>query len=389
MRGLALALLLVRPALAANRLESPGTTAGSILTIPMGSRALGMGTAFTAVASDVSALYYNPAGLSRLSSHEFSSSFSLGLADNSLTYLGYGGPVSFTGLTGNGFASVGSSLLYSRNGIIEISRTSADGSFLGSETKSAGSDVVASLGYAERVGTLSFDWNRTGYEIHHFAGVSGKLVHSKLAEQYTATAYAADVGYLATVPDLGLSAGFAALNFGSKMTFINEGDRLPASLRFGMAYDWGVKGPFQITLAADGDYYVFDRLWRAYSGLEYQWLKAYAVRLGYQFNATELGLTVGFGYRWHERLSLDYAWATQADSNLSAVHRVTFSWKFGKVGAPVRSRNRRPFIETAPERETIQKMEEEDTPIPVQQEPPKRPRPQPRSDPAGAPGWIY
>ena len=40
-----------------------GTTAGKFLSIPVGARALGMGGAFVAVANDVSAMYWNPAGI--------------------------------------------------------------------------------------------------------------------------------------------------------------------------------------------------------------------------------------------------------------------------------------------------------------------------------------
>src|SRR3954471_8079340 len=42
----------------------PGTTTADLLKIPVGVRAVGMGEAFTAMADDSSALYWNPAGMS-------------------------------------------------------------------------------------------------------------------------------------------------------------------------------------------------------------------------------------------------------------------------------------------------------------------------------------
>ena len=72
--GAALALALLRPASAA--FEDLGA----------GARAPGMGNAFTAVADDAYAVFYNPAGLSQLASPEFSASYSrlfMGLTDNS------------------------------------------------------------------------------------------------------------------------------------------------------------------------------------------------------------------------------------------------------------------------------------------------------------------
>ena len=41
-----------------------GTTAAQFLKIGIGARALGMGGAYSAVSNDVTALYWNPAGLS-------------------------------------------------------------------------------------------------------------------------------------------------------------------------------------------------------------------------------------------------------------------------------------------------------------------------------------
>jgi len=46
-----------------------GTTAAPFLSIEVGSRAIGMGGAFVALANDASALYWNPAGLARMGNH--------------------------------------------------------------------------------------------------------------------------------------------------------------------------------------------------------------------------------------------------------------------------------------------------------------------------------
>ena len=51
-----------------------GTTVANFLTIPVGPRASGMGGAFIAVANDVTAAYWNPAGLSRIPRSEFTAS---------------------------------------------------------------------------------------------------------------------------------------------------------------------------------------------------------------------------------------------------------------------------------------------------------------------------
>ncbi len=50
--------------------NSPGTTTASFLKIGVGARAAAMGEAFTALASDGTSLYWNPAGLTQLRTKE-------------------------------------------------------------------------------------------------------------------------------------------------------------------------------------------------------------------------------------------------------------------------------------------------------------------------------
>ena len=51
-------------------LNKTGTTAAQFLKIGVGTRAIGMGGAFTTVESDVNSMYWNPAGLARIYSRE-------------------------------------------------------------------------------------------------------------------------------------------------------------------------------------------------------------------------------------------------------------------------------------------------------------------------------
>lgn len=379
MTSLLALVLLASPARGASE---AGVTGAQVLQIPLGTRALGMGGAFTAVGTDASALFYNPAGLARLSAHEVGVSFITGQADNSLNHFSYAGPLPFSGISGSGYASTGASLLMARSGEIEVNTLKPDGSTLASETISAGSDVVATLGYAERVGTSPLEIGRDTYNISHFLGLSGKFIRSTLAERYTATAFAGDAGYLVQMPEHGLSAGVSALNLGTKLKYIEEGDPLPMTLRSGFSYQAGVPSLHTWILALDGDWVVKERVWHVNTGMEYFWLKSYGLRLGYQFNRDTLGLTAGFGLRWRGRILIDYAWVM--GDGLSDAHRVTVSYRFGGVAPSARGRARRPFIETVPEREQLRNLEQE-KPI-IETAPAPRPR---RSRDAGVPGWIY
>ena len=61
---------------------SNGTQAGSFLLISNGARATSMGEAFTGLADDVTATYWNPAGLTQMPSIETSLSYAAWFADN-------------------------------------------------------------------------------------------------------------------------------------------------------------------------------------------------------------------------------------------------------------------------------------------------------------------
>jgi hypothetical protein len=82
------ALLLV--GLARSAAGQAGTTAGATLTRPLGSRAVAMAEAFTAVDGGMDSLSYNTAGLTGLKQPEFRADYTRGIVDDSFTFLGYG-----------------------------------------------------------------------------------------------------------------------------------------------------------------------------------------------------------------------------------------------------------------------------------------------------------
>ena len=77
----------------------------------------------------------------------------------------------------------------------------------------------------------------------------------------------------------------------------------------------------------------------------------------------------------------------------SDLHRLTATYRFGGVTEATRGSSRRPYIDTAPEREALeerQPRQQRDLQEPLIQEPRRRPRPTPRDErPAGVQGWIY
>ncbi len=366
------------------RADNAGVTAAPVLQVPLGARALGMGGAFCAVATDASALQYNPAGLARLNAHELNFSYIVGAGESTLQNLAYAAPTPLTGISGNGYTTAAASALLSQSGTIEVNTLRADGSLGSSQRLSAGSDMVLTGGYAERVGMTAMETKSGTLNIDHFFGVAGKYLRSTLVESYHATALAADVGYLAHSPEAGWSVGASVLNLGGKLKYLQQADPLPTTVRGGGAWQGGVPSVHNLIAAVDGDYVIDEHLWHANAGVEYFWLKSYGLRIGYRFNyGSQGGLTMGFGYRWKGRVLIDYAY--DLGDLLGNAQRVTVAYRFGGVPPSVRGRQRRPFIETSPEHEEMPDLEQR---RPATDDIP-RPRAVPRERLQGAPGWIY
>ncbi|MBI4052298.1 MAG: PorV/PorQ family protein [Elusimicrobia bacterium] len=358
--------------------ERPGITAAPILQASLGARAVSMGGAYTALADDLYALSYNPAGLGTLNFHELTGMYVKGIEDTRLGFFGYGRPLPFSGLAGQGPPGMGGSVLYSDNGKIEFNRTNPDGSFLSSQNIRAGADVVASVGYGERVGSVEMNVGYGNFDTHHYLGLAGKYIRSELAETYRADAYALDVGYLARVPALNFSFGTSLQNLGGRMKFLEESDPLPMIFRTGAAYKLSTLWNQTFTAAVNYDHFYYDRFWTLGGGLEYSYDPLLSLRVGYRFHHDTDGLTLGFGIH-QAGFVLDYAWALT--EVFEALHRVTLSYRFGGISRSDRPKVRRGPVEDIPKSQRLEEMgEEKPRFVPERKE---------KKSEEGVPGWIY
>jgi hypothetical protein len=267
--------------------KNAGTSGAQFLKIGGGARSAGMGEAFTAVADDVDAVVWNPAGLGRLSSAEFTASHSQWLQSADYDFLAGAYPAPW-GTLGLGFATLSFDGIEKRGADTDT----ADGTF-------GARDAAYSLSYGK---TFGEDWS---------LGVTARYIQQKIDSE-SASAFAGDAGLLWRTPHRPLSLGFTVKNLGSEVKFVDEGDPLPLTLALGGAYRMMED---RLTLGLDlrqpND-----------AGLQYgagvelaqplPWEMKGALRAGHSSAGDDItdgltGLSVGAGLTWRE-WGFDMAW---------------------------------------------------------------------------------
>jgi hypothetical protein len=307
-----LIILLAGIGIAGSQLARAANTdnAFSFLSIGEGARPAGMGEAFTALADDANALYWNPAGLGTIRSHEFTSSYLQYLVDVNVGYAGYALPVSKGGL--------GASVMYVDYGAIKAltydDPSAAPGSY-------RPYDLVIAAGYGREID----DRVRAGFSV--------KGIYEEI-KGYTAQAVAADAGLLYITPVEDLRLGFTLQNLGMQTkAFVEERNALPVTCRIGAGY-----GLLDDALQLAVDYY---RRGNATSGLnagiEYMFNHLIALRVGYQTRGQDLktgsgsdpltGITAGLGVRYG---CLDFDYAFVPYNELGQTQRISLSFRFGE-----------------------------------------------------------
>lgn len=289
-----LAILLALPLMLAPALEcgAQGTSGSQFLGVGMGARSMGMGGACVSLSDDGTALFWNPAGLTQVTSHRVSVSHVEWLSDVTYQHAGYTAPLGEQAAFG--FAI--------EQGSVEWDNT-GEGMF------DAG-DFSGVVGYGRR--------------LKPNLGVGGglKYVSSRLGDD-SASTYAMDLGAVYRMSE-SVTLGAAVRNVGPELTYREDGDPLPTTLVVGGSYEWN-----DLTLALDVEKQN-DLSTCARFGVEYSPVRYVALRGGYiSGDDSALGsMTGGFGLRWDESWALDYAYRP---SDIGGTHQVALSAGFGEA----------------------------------------------------------
>jgi hypothetical protein len=277
--------------LAASPLMAQGTSGSQFLGVGLGARAVAMGGAYSSIANDGTALWWNPGGLAQAGGRRVTVSHLSWLSDATYQFAGYAGPL-------GGSGAIGVALVQGETSWNNIP---------GASTFEAG-DFAAAVGYGRRL------------RPNLGAGFDVKLLSTSLGDT-EASSYSADLGVVYR-PAAAVRVAAAVRNLGPGLTFESERDPLPLTLAAGGSYQWS-----GVLLALDLEK-VNDLGTTARLGVEYTPVKYLALRGGWiSGDETALSsLTGGVGLNWNDRWALDYAYR---DSDLGATHQVALSAGFG------------------------------------------------------------
>jgi long-subunit fatty acid transport protein len=312
-----LVLCLLSP-LYADGVTRTGTTAAGFLSIDVGARAVGMGGAYVSVAGDASTMYWNSAGLARLTELEVQFSHTRWILDVSMNYAAVAIPLGRIGTLGVNAAFLS---------MEEMERTTVlepDGT---GEMFDAGSYAFG----------LSYAFSLTD---RFSVGCNLKYI-TETIYNCSAQGVAFDIGTLFTTPLPGLELGMNISNYGTKMRMqgqdvLTQVDIDPSvagnnpSINAHLATDsYDLPLLFQVGISMDilrktekhGLLLAIDAVHPNNDteslnlGVEYIWNKMIALRGGYKSlfrKDSEEGLSLGLGFSsaivGTTKLIIDYAY---------------------------------------------------------------------------------
>lgn len=309
--------------------SGPGTGAANFLEIPVGARETSLGGAFTAVADNANAVYYNPAGLGLLQTPEVSFAHNKYFEGISQQWLSAAYPYK-TGAFGLGVNYLS---------VSEVDAFDAADNAAGSVSAY---DMAVYLSWGGRL----WEEPRSRYLIRGeppkfirsvYYGASLKYIAERLDTE-TVAGYSLDIGCLAATAVENLRFGFGVENaLSSRLKFIEDGARPPLKLKAGAMYEISPVSESSARFSLD---YVFrnDRPGYLSAGAETNFHSLFSVRMGYStFGDIINSLTFGLGFDLSRytggNISVDYSFG--ATSAFDDIHKLGVTYKFGRPPEPI------------------------------------------------------
>ena len=293
--------------------QGQGGTEDNMSILGYGARALGLGKAFTALADDPTAVYWNPAGLEDIYQQQ-ATFFHVSLWEGtSLDYLGYVYPTIDIGSFGIGIGRIG---------VGDIPQTNSGEEVLGTFSNA---EYQFYLGYARKL-----PYNLTGGATIRMVRRSWSGLQNET--DLSATGFALDLGVMYKPVWIG-SPWFQDWVFGLKINnFIEpqlkegiETDDLPLTFKLGLLKKIRFAGGEFFSVLMDFDISE-KRAMKIHVGSEYRVMNYGELRVGY----TDGGLSFGAGVEY-KNFRFDYSYGFNEYSDvLPGVHRLSLSYSFGQ-----------------------------------------------------------
>jgi len=312
----------------------------------VGARPIGMGNAYTALADDVNAIYYNPAGLAQLDECQFTSGYGKlywGLDDGSNLgsgFVGYAHPLYHWGTLGAGWLNLGLQGLYQEN------------SFIFSYGNSLKKRLLAGF----NLKLLYKKYGKTPYTenalIDGGPGVSGER-DPVFSKGYSRTGFSSDLGLLYRF-NREYSLGLALIDINQPhMDLKDNKSGVPIGVRSGFLYN------------SDFLTFAFDTTFRngdvnVYSGVEKWFLKrTFGARAGLGVGSRSFSnLALGASYTKY-LFQLDYAFIYPLSGirDTYGSHRISLTLRFAPEKEEKKRAREERLAEVAGERAAQEELE--------------------------------
>lgn len=253
-------------------LFSAGEAGMQFLKISPDARGNAMAGSVMSEVTVLDSLFWNPAGLARMSGNNAVVTYTKWLGDMSHLYLAYGMP-----LIDKRFGKIAASITYLSEGSLDQVTDTVN--FANQDSF----DLALNAGYGI---TLSKKLS---------VGGSAKYIYTKIiGEVQTAATVDAGAQYILDQAKA-FRAGFLVKNIGITMKDGSSGDSLPMSLQLGGSYR-SAQGDDLFKVTASGDYLLVEEDVQLNFGFEYGYKKALFLRAGYRYETAESSLSGAKGF---------------------------------------------------------------------------------------------
>ena len=260
------------------------STGLAFLKLGIGARAIAMGEAYSALSTDASGLYYNPAGIALGNENEVTVMHKQWIFGTATEYL--------AGTFHDRALAFG----------ISLNSTNIDGI----ELRQQPGPSEGTFGLHDFAVSGTASWR---VDSSLSVGASAKLLYEKIFVNES-NGVAFDFGACYKIDGFGFAVALA--NLGSMSKLINDPITLPAGIRVGASFENSLTTEFALTFSGDGIRVFKDEGFRLHLGCEVLYRSVLAVRSGYQVGYEAKGVSGGIGVRY-AYVQFDYAYVPMSD----------------------------------------------------------------------------